>query len=105
MVKNKLEHKIVKKIQIEYSPEIVKALKQGDIPFEIWKIIDLDEELRDKNVDNVLISIPRKIYNDLDKLCKIANWNTEKKIVSILEEAVLSAELTDVNGFPHVDNF
>jgi len=50
------------------------------------------------------IEIPRKVYQDLQFLCKINNWDTDKKIVRILEVSVESAEILD-GEFKQVINF
>lgn len=50
------------------------------------------------------IEIPRKVYQDLQFLCKINNWDTDKKIVKVLEVSVESAEILD-GEFKQVVNF
>ena len=62
--------------------------------------IELDQDKKMRN-----ISIPAKLYNDLNELCKINNLDTDKKIIELLGESVFSAEISDENGFKHISNF
>ena len=50
------------------------------------------------------ISIPKKLYQDLQFLCNINNWDTNKKIINILQVSVESADILD-GEFKQVINF
>jgi len=86
-------------------------LKENNVKFQVWKLHELKDLLELKEEDyeplekEINVSIPKALYNDLDKLCKINNWDTDEKIIELLGEAVFSAEIDGPNGFKRVINF
>ena len=64
-----------------------------------------DENKEEKVEGFHLILIPNTIYHELDTLCKINKLNTDKKIISILETEIDSAEVLNENGVKKVFNF
>lgn len=108
-----IENKIIinYKIFSDCSEKVVNFLKENNVKFQVWKRHELIElqELKEEDYEPlekaINVSIPEKLYNELDKLCKINNWETDKKIIELLGESVFSAEIDESNGFKHVDNF
>lgn len=80
-----------------YNREIDKKTLKKLINYEVKNMSNEVKEL-------MKIEIPRKVYQDLQFLCKINNWDTDKKIVKILEVSVESAEILD-GEFKQVINF
>ena len=99
------------KIFSDCSEKAINYLKENNIKFQVWKLHEIEElqELKEEDYEPLEkatnVSIPEELYNELNKLCKINNWDTDKKIIEILGESVFSAEISDENGFKHVDNF
>ena len=93
------------KILLDRSKKVINYLKENNIKFQAWKLHELKEEDYEPLEKEIYVSIPEALYNELNKLCKINNWDTDKKIIELLGESVFSAEISDENGFKHVDNF
>ena len=95
----------------QFPKKIIELLKRNNVKFGVWKLYnqkaEYEDETPEKNntEETITISIPKDLYLDLDKLCKINNVDTNKKIISILGKAVFSAEIDNENGFKHVGNF
>ena len=95
-------------IHLKCSEKTINLLKENNVKFQVWKLHELKEEnyLDYEPLEKTTyISIPDALYIKLDKLCKINNWDTDKKIINILGEAVFSAEIDGPNGFKRVINF
>lgn len=98
-------------IHLKCSEKAISLLKENNIKFQVWKNHELKEcqELKEEDHEPlekmIFVSIPEKLYNELDKLCKINNLNTDEKIIELLGESVFSAEISDENGFKRVFNF
>ena len=95
-------------IHLKCSEKAISLLKENNVKFQVWKLHELKEEDYgdyEPLEKTIYVSIPEVLYNQLDKLCKINNWNTDKKIINILGEANFSAEISDENGFKQVTNF
>jgi hypothetical protein len=111
--KKSIENKISisYKIFSDCSEKVVNFLKESNVKFQVWKLHEIEELLELKEEDygplekTINISIPKELYNDLDKLCKINNWDTDKKIIELLGASVFSAESDGPNGFKRVINF
>lgn len=102
---------IESKISISYkifsdcSEKVINFFKENNVKFQVWKLHELKEEDYEPLEKTVSVSIPEELYNELDKLCKINAWDTDKKIIELLGESVYSAEISDENGFKQVHNF
>ena len=111
------DKKIENEISISYkilsdcSKKLINFLKENNIKFQAWKLHEIKDlqELKEEDYESfkkeINISIPEKLYNELNKLCKINNLDTDEKIINILGDSVFSAEISDENGFKQVDNF
>ena len=108
-IENKIS--ISYKIFSDCSEKAINFLKENNVKFQVWKLHEIKELLELKEEDyeplekTINVSIPEDLYNDLDKLCKINNWDTDEKIIELLREAVFSAEIDGPNGFKRVMNF
>ena len=102
-IKNKIS--ISYKIFSDCSEKVINFLKENNTKFQVWKLHELKEEDYEPLEKTIYVSLPEALYNQLDKLCKINNWNTDKKIIEILGESVFSAEIDGSNGFKRVINF
>lgn len=98
---------LVKEIITKYDPEILKWLKDNHYKYKVCEIKDTTKYQTEEEINEELplIAIPKEIYRDLDDLCKINNWDVDKKIIGILRNAVFSAEIHDKDGFKQVINF
>lgn len=117
MSKNKDNESIENQIEISYdihlkcSEKAIKLLKENNVKFQVWKLHEIKEILELKEEDyeplekTINVSIHEKLYNELDKLCKINNWDTNEKIIRILGDVIFSAEIDGPNGFKRVINF
>ena len=114
MSENKDNKTIEKQIEITYyihlkaSKKAINLLKENNVKFQVWKLHELKEEDYgdyEPLEKTIYISIPEVLYNKLDKLCKINNWDVDEKIINILGEAKFSAEIDRPNGFKRVINF
>jgi len=101
----KQEFEISYDIHLKCSEKAIKLLKENNVKFQVWKLHELKEEEYGPLEKTTNVSIPETLYNELDKLCKINNWNTDEKIIELLGESVFSAEISDENGFNQVHNF
>jgi len=102
-IKNKIS--ISYKIFSDCSEKIINFLKENNIKFQVWKLHELEGEDYKPLEKTINVSIPEELYNELDKLCKINNWDTDEKIINILGEAKFSAEIDGPDGFKRVINF
>ena len=102
-----VKYDLVEEIHVKSDPEILKWLKDNNYAYKIHEIKDLVPYQTKEEIDEKisLIEIPKELYRDLENLCKINNWDTDEKILNILEDAVFSAEIEDRNGFKSVINF
>lgn len=57
-----------------------------------------------EGIEVIEINIPKKLYKDLQNLCSINNWDTNKKIINILQVSVESVDILD-GEFKQVINF
>ena len=98
---------LVKEIRTEYNQAILNWLKDNHYNYNVWEIKDLSPyQTKEENHEKThFIAIPDNLYNDLDKLCRINNWDTDKKIIELLKDDVFSAEIVNRNGFKQVINF
>ena len=98
-------------IHLKCSEKAINLLKENNIKFQVWKLHEIKELLELKEDDYeplekaINVSIPEELYNELNKLCKINNWDTDEKIIEILGESVFSVEIDGPNGFKRVINF
>jgi len=100
-------------IHLKCSEKVISLLKKNNVTFQVWKLYELKDlqELKEENYGplalekTINVSIPEELYNKLDKLCTINNWDTDKKIIELLGESVFSAEIDESNGFKRVINF
>lgn len=88
-----------------YPKEIIGFMKERNISFKAWKIHDFKQDQQEIDEELPLIAIPKKLYKDLEDLCKINNLNTDDKIIEILGNMVFSAEISEEDGHKHVFNF
>ena len=102
-IKNKISTSY--KIFSDCSEKVINFLKENNTKFQVWRLHELKEEDYEPLEKTIYVSIPEALYNQLDKLCKINNWDTDKKIINILGEANFSAEISDENGFKQISNF
>jgi len=117
MSKNKDNESIENQIEISYdihlkcSRKVIKLLKVNNVKFQVWKLHEIKElqELKEEDYEplekTIAVSVPEELYNELNKLCKINNLDTDEKIIELLGEAVFSAEIDGPNGFKRVINF
>lgn len=111
--KKSIENKISisYKIFSDCSEKVVNFFKENKVKFQVWKLHEIEELQESKEEDyeplekTINVSIPEELYNKLDKLCKINNWDTDKKIITLLGDSVFSAEIDGPNGFKRVINF
>lgn len=93
---------------LDYSSEIIKALEREKIPGTIVRQLIIKEN-PDVNIqceNQHFISIPQNLYEQLDELCKMNDWDTRKKIISMFKSEIISAEIIETkNGQKHVINF
>jgi len=98
-------------IHLKCSEKTINLLKENNVKFQVWEnhelkdLQELNEEDHEPLEKMIFVSIPEKLYNELDKLCKINNLNTDEKIINLLGESVFSAEISNENGFKRVFNF
>ena len=108
-IENQIE--ITYDIHLKCSKKAIRLLKENNIKFQVWEnhelkdLQELNEEDHEPLEKMIFVSIPEKLYNELDKLCKINNLNTDEKIINLLGESVFSAEISNENGFKRVFNF
>lgn len=108
MVKDREEqYDLIKEIHVKYDQKIVEFLRESNYRYKICEYKDFSPYQTKEDIEEEILSIEitKDLYEDLDKLCKINNWDTNEKIISILGSAVFSADIESKNGFKHVENF
>jgi hypothetical protein len=99
-------------ITLEYSEKAETILKEHDIEFKREKLVELVEESeeakkREERFHELKwVPIPPELYNELDKLCDIAGYDTDQHILTILRREVSSAHVGENEyGQKIIDNF
>jgi uncharacterized protein HemY len=99
-------------ITLEYSKKAETVLKEHDIEFKREKLVELVNESeeakkREERFHELKwVPVPPEIYSELDNLCNINNWDTNKHIITILRREVNSAEVVEnEDGQKIVHNF
>lgn len=94
--------------EIDY---IKTQIEFGEVEFleDLFQVSEIKQELLEtlETCENpkYVLEIPNELMKRVEDLCKLANYDPNKKIISMIERAVGSAEVVDDGKHKQVENF